>query len=397
MSAIEIPELVVAFVPEQVNVPFTLASELGFFRDEGIKVIPRVVPEGTGKMLSLLESGEVDLAVTVTDGFIAGRASGRNVQLHGTYVKSPLVWAIAAAGASQQVDLESLKATLGGNKLRIGISRIGSGSYTMGIYAASLIGLQTSDVEFVVANNLLGLKEGVNAGDFDVFLWESFTTKPSFDRGEVKRIGAVATPWPSFSFVGRGAERSKDQELEENKPGAGGSLTGADADVGAVAVPKWHANAEDIKTRFFPALQRAVALFMGQPNKSSARIVKDFGHKAEDADLWLSRVQYNCVDGQVQDDKQASKDKEAEKDYINSNSNFGLSQSHYSTSVDILKSVGLVPEDFSVCTLWADSTIATLLDEKDDDNKDVIGEDENKNKGVNKNNAKSAIGTEIES
>jgi ABC-type nitrate/sulfonate/bicarbonate transport system substrate-binding protein len=47
-------------------------------------------------MMKKLEAGEADLAITVTDGFIAGKASGANVALVGTYVDSPLTWAVCA-------------------------------------------------------------------------------------------------------------------------------------------------------------------------------------------------------------------------------------------------------------------------------------------------------------
>jgi hypothetical protein len=47
-------------------------------------------------MLQKLNSNEHDVAITVTDGFIVGRASGLDVQLIGTYVDSPLTWAVIA-------------------------------------------------------------------------------------------------------------------------------------------------------------------------------------------------------------------------------------------------------------------------------------------------------------
>jgi hypothetical protein len=52
-------------------------------------------------MLKKLHDGEADIAITVTDGFIAGRAAGSNVSLIGTYVESPLTWAACAAPDSK--------------------------------------------------------------------------------------------------------------------------------------------------------------------------------------------------------------------------------------------------------------------------------------------------------
>jgi hypothetical protein len=42
-----------------------------------------------------------------------------------------------------------------------------------------------------------GIKAIVN-GTADYFLWEYFTTKPFVDKGLLKRIGKISTPWPCF-------------------------------------------------------------------------------------------------------------------------------------------------------------------------------------------------------
>ena len=66
-----------------------------------------------------------------------------------------------------------------------------------------------------------------------------------------------------------------------------------------------------------------------QKKASSARIVQDFGHKADDADMWLSRVRYNCVEGVSQGIGEAP---------------FSIDPNHYEKSLQIMKGVGLVPE-----------------------------------------------------
>lgn len=52
-------------------------------------------------MLKQLHDNEADIAITVTDGFIAGKAAGSNVSLIGTFVDSPLTWAVCAAPNSK--------------------------------------------------------------------------------------------------------------------------------------------------------------------------------------------------------------------------------------------------------------------------------------------------------
>lgn len=70
-------KIIIAGVPEQVNLPIVLAIEVNLFIQHGVDVEYRVVAEGTGKMLDLIDNGEVDLALCVTDAFIAGKSKGK--------------------------------------------------------------------------------------------------------------------------------------------------------------------------------------------------------------------------------------------------------------------------------------------------------------------------------
>lgn len=140
-------------------------------------------------MLDLLETSDVDVALTVTDGFIAGRAKGRKVQLLGTFVESPLIWAIAGSPLSGHSDSASnlgLSRLASLDSVRVGISRVGSGSHTMAQYLlCGQLGVPLEKVRFEVVNDLTGLRNGIATGSCDCFLWEKFTTKPLFDSGEL--------------------------------------------------------------------------------------------------------------------------------------------------------------------------------------------------------------------
>ena len=50
-----------------------------------------------------LSAGEIDLALTVTDAFMVAKSNGRKVRLQGTFVESPLVWAVAARTDREEV------------------------------------------------------------------------------------------------------------------------------------------------------------------------------------------------------------------------------------------------------------------------------------------------------
>lgn len=51
-------------------------------------------------------------------------------------------------------------------------------------------------------------------------MWEHFTSKKYYDNGEIKRIGEIYTPWPSWQIVAssdlvRSSENQKDTRLDE--------------------------------------------------------------------------------------------------------------------------------------------------------------------------------------
>ena len=297
-----------AGVPEQAFIPIHLAAQEGIFSKLGLEVEWHETPEGTGKLLTLVEEGHVDVALTVTDGFIAGKAAGRSVSLCGTYIKSPLVWACSVSKDSNLEVLEDLKPeNLGRGSTRWGVSRMGSGSHTMGIYASKLMSVGPGSLEFVVADNFKGLRDGTNANDFDAFLWEHFTSKPYWGK-ETKHIGDVPTPWPAFSFV-------------SGKNLADGKITATDVQ------------------NLFIGIAQGVELFKNGGEETIDRICREHKHTSEDARLWLSRTQWA----------------------VESAKPMALDKSHYSKSLDILKETGLVPEIFDVEKLWNGNEAATFV------------------------------------
>jgi hypothetical protein len=347
-------------VPEQVNIPVDMVKELRIDAKYNIDLQVLSVPEGTGKMLTMLENGEADIAMTVSDAFIVANAKGRAVELVGTWVSSPLVWAVAASPAlpKEVTSVSALYAhrqKLTGDhacKLRVGISRPGSGSQTMATYMAMLHELDYEHgLEFVVANNFDNLKRGICEDAFDLFLWETFTTKPDFDANILRKLDDVSTPWPAFSLV------------------AGTSLSS-----------RLRSAAVD---RLFPALTEAAMLFVKDEETSVAKIVTEFGHQSQDARLWLSSVAYNIevavgngmqyVDehkGNSLMDDGDSCFRSKQNEFLRSQqglNEFLRSQQGlqtipvdvYATSVRILQSVGLVPMSFGVQTLWPSQLVSS--------------------------------------
>ena len=74
-------------------------------------------------MIASLQSYDIDVAIGLTEGFVAARANqgdAAGFQLVGTYVETPLCWAISSgAGRKLLGDARALEGK------KIGVSRIG--------------------------------------------------------------------------------------------------------------------------------------------------------------------------------------------------------------------------------------------------------------------------------
>lgn len=55
--------------------------------------------------------------------------------------------------------------------------------------------------DFIVLNTFEKLRQAVNSGEADFFMWEHFTSKRYYDSGEIRRVGEIYTPWSSWKIV----------------------------------------------------------------------------------------------------------------------------------------------------------------------------------------------------
>ncbi|KII85053.1 hypothetical protein PLICRDRAFT_166547 [Plicaturopsis crispa FD-325 SS-3] len=179
----------VGYVREHFSSPL-----LQYAEDDQEKTFTLVeCPSGTGQLITRLTNDEIDIAIALTDPLISGIAKGSEAyRLVGSYVTTPLNWAVITGKDSKYQNISDLKDT------KIGISRHGSGSQTMAYVMALQQGWPTDNLEFQVNNDIRGLIDSVNDGSTSAFMWEWFTTKPYADSGEVRFIGSVPTPWPSW-------------------------------------------------------------------------------------------------------------------------------------------------------------------------------------------------------
>jgi ABC-type nitrate/sulfonate/bicarbonate transport system substrate-binding protein len=179
-------------VPEHFNYPWYLTLKNKEYTKNNINLRWKDFPGGTGAMCKALRTGEVDIAIVLTEGIIKDIAAGNPSKIVQTYIETPLIWGIhVAATACFQKTADLEHAT-------IAISRFGSGSHLMAIVNAHHQGWNIENLQFKVVGNLQGGIEALVKGEADYFMWEHFTTKPFVDNGTFRRIGDCPTPWPCF-------------------------------------------------------------------------------------------------------------------------------------------------------------------------------------------------------
>jgi len=207
------PPLRIGYVPEHYLLPLHLAKPKFHF---SVELIP--FPSGTGHMISSLGSDSIDLAIGLTEGWVAGLLSPQGQTLKGysivgSWVENPLRWAIVTGRKRENIN------TVGDlrSHSRVGVSRMGSGSHIMAFVLAqqenwfsgrSAAPESERSLSLVALGPFADLRDGVAGKDgqepqADFFMWEHFTTKPYFagDDTPLKKIGEIYTPWPSWHIA----------------------------------------------------------------------------------------------------------------------------------------------------------------------------------------------------
>jgi sulfonate transport system substrate-binding protein len=191
-------------VPEHFNYPWYQTLKNKAYNQHNVNLRWKDFPGGTGQMAAALRSGDVDIAIILTEGIIKDIGEGNPSKIVQTFVKSPLIWGIHVAHNSSFTAVEDLE------HATIAISRFGSGSHLMAIVNAYNLGWDIDTLKFKVVGDLQGGINALTAGEADYFMWEHFTTKPLVDNNTFRRLGDCPTPWPCFVIAVR------DEVLENN-------------------------------------------------------------------------------------------------------------------------------------------------------------------------------------
>ncbi|KAJ3881045.1 hypothetical protein F5051DRAFT_398263 [Lentinula edodes] len=240
----------IGYVREHFSSPLLQFAEA----DEGRTITLVECPSGTGQLISRLTKDEIDVAIALTDPLISGIANGSEAyKLVGSYVTTPLNWAVITGKDSKYEKISDLKDSI------IGISRLGSGSQTMAYVMGFQQGWPSESMNFQVNNDIRGLIDSVNDHSTAAFMWEWFTTKPWLDSGEVRFIGSVPTPWPSW-------------------------LVAAQPSVNTEALKQFLTSLSSYVRSFDSAESRAT--------KNVNFIKSRFGYGEEDIEAWMKTVGY---------------------------------------------------------------------------------------------------------
>ncbi|KAH9909651.1 hypothetical protein F4778DRAFT_775565 [Xylariomycetidae sp. FL2044] len=252
----------IGYVPEHFSTPIFFAQ-----KHFGLEATLIPFPSGTGHMITAIRAGEIDIGIGLTEAWVAGLGK-EDVQgdggyrIVGTYVETPLCWAISTGAKRPEIKSVS---DLKGSK--IGISRLGSGSQVMGYVLADQQGWLTSSSsppysDFVILQNFANLRNAVNDGTADFFMWEHFTSKKYYDSGEIRRVGEIYTPWSSWKIV------------------ASTSLVGDD-------------NKPDPRIAdLFSKLDQGIKYFDAHQDEAVKHISTELDYSEEDAREWLTTVRF---------------------------------------------------------------------------------------------------------
>ena len=182
-------------VTEHFNLPWNLAVEQNKFTDAGVDLSWKFFPGGTGIMTEALKTGELDLAILLTEGFISAAAKGLKAKIVKEYITSPLGWGIFTGNHSTFYSVY--------NRLpkKYAISKLGSGSHLMAMIHAEQRGDTINPEDLIEVKSIDGAMESLTKNETQIFYWEKYMTKAFVEIGTVRMIGEFSAPWSSMLII----------------------------------------------------------------------------------------------------------------------------------------------------------------------------------------------------
>ncbi len=192
-------------VPEHFNLPWLQAFQKQKMQALDIETNWVFFPGGTGAMTQALHSGDLDVAILLTEGFLAAFQKGLKAKIIQCYIETPLQWGIYS-NKKNQLSFDTTT--------KVAVSRKGSGSHLMPLIHSEMMGKTLRDDQFKVIHHL---EDGIAAlnEDCDYFYWEKWMTLPFVESGEAKKVGEFHAPWSSFLIVA--SDRCIETQAEQLK------------------------------------------------------------------------------------------------------------------------------------------------------------------------------------
>jgi ABC-type nitrate/sulfonate/bicarbonate transport system substrate-binding protein len=244
-----IPFIKIGGVPEHFNLPWIQAFEQNKSQSLGAEISWNFFPGGTGAMTQALSNGSLDVAILLTEGYMAAYQKGLDAKIIQCYIESPLQWGIYS-NKKNTVTFD--------NDTKIAISRKGSGSHLMPLIHAEQLGVSLNENQFKVVHHL---DDGIKSlsEDCDYFYWEKWMTQPFVDQGLVKKVGEFSAPWSGFLVV------ATQSCIHQNS---------------------------DILQKIIDMIQKQVKLFIAD-DQSPSIIEKKFHLNIDEAKEWIGQQKWN--------------------------------------------------------------------------------------------------------
>lgn len=143
----------------------------------------------------------------------------------------------------------------------------------------------TEDYKFEVLQNFQNLRDSVNMkpvassdnttplAPTDAFMWEIFTTKKYYTNNEIKNIGRIYTPWPSWVIA------ASTHAINQETSGQSHALSG-----------------------FLKAVQQGIDYFESHQQEAVEWISSNLDYSAKDAEAWLETVKFRKGTRMVDDE-----------------------------------------------------------------------------------------------
>ncbi len=150
---------------------------------------------GSGQMRQMLNDGDVDYAVMLTEAAMYAILQGDELDIVTEYVSTPLFWGIYCHSDNPNNSTTD-------SALPLLVSRYGSGSHLIP-FAKAHQEQYAYNPEIKVISNLDGALQHFNKGNDGLFYWEEVTTEPFIATNSITKVGLFPAPWPSFVLVKR--------------------------------------------------------------------------------------------------------------------------------------------------------------------------------------------------